>query len=261
MNAVSPGPKLALLFNSKILSANFESLSNGYVKRFPWSERADTANKIETGHLSAHSRANLFFPLPRGTNPSKTGRQAALSRVSAPKSAKLPSYIYSTLCLFHSLPLGTWRHLLCQRKQSWEFTPAMSGSNHIIPLKWKGPTSSKNPLWSAPKTPSQTLHFLVSIINSFHIPYYWVIASVLMGELVSGVSKMNEGEGTWSKVQEKPGTSFQVVPLGVSHGDMLNSLCSPGFLMGSRHEHGPCVIYLSYSDSSPQPRAKIQYSP
>lgn len=77
---------------------------------------------------------------------------------------------------------------------------------------------------------------------------------------MSGVSKTNEGEGTWSKVQEKPGTSFQMGPLGVSHGHMLNSLGNPGILMGASHVRGPCVTDLSYSDSSPQPRAKIRYS-
>lgn len=107
--------------------------------------------------------------------------QAALGRVRTLKSAKLPVLYTHILCSLHFLPLGTWRYLLCQKKQSWEsppptptpLTPCSFWLSARNPSKVKRPHLVREPMEAlSPQNTFQTLPFLFSIIICFHIPSY-----------------------------------------------------------------------------------------
>lgn len=163
MNPENPGPRPTLSINSAIRSVNFRCLSDG-PSNSPLVLEGWPSQQGWEGPPLSQSQASPPSLLPRGTCPSKADGQAALSRVRTPKPAKLPvTYLGSSVTsspflgnvetpfVSESLP----RHV-------------PSGSNHVIPATWEDPTFSKNQLHFIPKTPSQALAFLLSIMTCFH---------------------------------------------------------------------------------------------
>ena len=146
-----------ILINSEISSADSKGLSNGIHKESPLVlEGWDSQHGWQRPPFRSLPCQSAFPAAQRG-HPSKADEQAALSRVRAPKSPSCQLYIFTLH--FTSSPSfeNVDKPFVSEEAQLSDSSHANSGSNHPIRVKWKDPTSTKNPLYSTPKTPDSPL--------------------------------------------------------------------------------------------------------